>query len=120
MAGTNRAALFMFNKKTCLVRKCNKGRTGGCGGGPALMRAVHAGMRDAEISFKVEAGERSRVHSGAFQVVPEEVRPEWLVFPFGKPRPTDPSAGRPVSRRFGLRSRKMREWPAARTTATRS
>jgi len=92
---------------------------------PALMLALNAGMRDAEmktltwaqINFekrylavlqsKTEAGEGrtiplNSVLNEALAAYAEwyalrfgEVRPEWYVFPFGKPRPSD--RARPVT-----------------------
>ncbi len=91
----------------------------------ALSLALNAGMRDAEIKnltwaqidfrkhiltvgkSKTEAGEGRtiplnstllpvvREYMGWYQERFEEIRPEWYVFPFGKPRPSDPS--RPVT-----------------------
>jgi integrase len=88
---------------------------------PALMLALHAGMRDAEIrglqwarlnlgkailtvgDSKTEAGEGRTIplnadihkalvdHSVWYLGKFGECRPEWYVFPFGKPQPTDPS-----------------------------
>jgi integrase len=88
---------------------------------PALMLALHAGMRDAEIrelrwaqidlhkgivtvgESKTEAGEGRTIplnadvlgalvaHSKWYLKKFGETRPEWFVFPFGKPQPTDPT-----------------------------
>jgi integrase len=88
---------------------------------PALMLALHAGLRDAEIrgiqwerldlhKAVVTVG-ASKTDAGAGRTVPlnadvlgalvdhskwylkkfGEMRPEWYVFPFGKPQPTDPT-----------------------------
>jgi integrase len=87
---------------------------------PALMLALHAGMRDAELrelrwaqidlrkgivtvgESKTEAGEGRTIplnadvlgavvaHSKWYLKKFGETRPEWFVFPFGKPQPTDP------------------------------
>jgi integrase len=91
---------------------------------PSLMLALHVGMRDAEIrslqwsrvdlhgavatvgDSKTEAGQgRTIPLSGVLIVLVAhskwylgkfgETRPEWYVFPFGKPQPTDPT--RPVT-----------------------
>jgi integrase len=92
---------------------------------PALMLALYAGMRDAEIRTltwrqlnfekrylvvgrsKTEAGEGRTIpfNSALYEALTSyaewyvlrfgEMRPEWYVFPFGKPRPYDPS--RPVT-----------------------
>jgi len=88
---------------------------------PALMLALHAGMRDAEVrglqwgrvdleraivtvgASKTEAGEGRTIplnadvlaalvaHSKWYLEKFHETRPEWYVFPFGKPQPTDPT-----------------------------
>jgi integrase len=88
---------------------------------PALMLALHAGMRDAEIrclqwyrldllkaivtvaASKTEAGEGRTIplnadvlaalvdHAKWYLEKFGETRPEWYVFPFGKPQPTDPT-----------------------------
>jgi integrase len=88
---------------------------------PALMLALHAGMRDAEIrelqwgrvnllkavvtvgEAKTEAGEGRTIplnsdvlaalvaHSKWYLEKFGETRSEWYVFPFGKPQPTDPT-----------------------------
>ena len=88
---------------------------------PALMLALHVGMRDAEIrglqwdridlaravvkvgESKTEAGEGRRIplnadvlaalvaHAQWYLKTFGETRPEWYVFPFGKPQPTDPT-----------------------------
>ena len=88
---------------------------------PALMLALHVGMRDAEIrglqwervdlaraivtvgNSKTEAGQGRTIplnenvlaalvaHSRWFLTRFGETRPEWYVFPFGKPQPTDPT-----------------------------
>jgi integrase len=92
---------------------------------PAVMLALHVGMRDAEIrdlqwarvdlhSAIVKVGESKTVagqgrpiplnsdvlaatvqHSKWYEEKFGERRPEWYVLPFGKPLPTDPS--RPVT-----------------------
>jgi integrase len=92
---------------------------------PALMLALHAGMRDAEIrglqwdrvdlrraivtvgDSKSEAGEGRTIplNGDILQALVEhskwdlrkfgETKPEWYLFPFGKPQPTDPT--RPVT-----------------------
>jgi Phage integrase family len=92
---------------------------------PALMMALNAGMRDAEmkgltwsqVNFekrylavgrsKTEAGEGRTIplNSALYEALTSyanwyvlrfgEIRPEWYVFPFGKPRPKDPT--RPVT-----------------------
>jgi len=88
---------------------------------PALMLALHVGMRDAEIrelqwsrvdlvrafvtvgESKTEAGEGRTIplnadvlaalvaHSKWYLNKFGETRPEWYVFPAGKPQPTDPT-----------------------------
>jgi integrase len=88
---------------------------------PALMVALHVGMRDAEIrelrwaqidllkaiatvgESKSEAGEGRTIplnadalgalvaHSKWYRKKFGETRPEWFLFPFGKPQPTDPT-----------------------------
>lgn len=88
---------------------------------PALMLALHAGMRDAEIrglqwgrvdlvrkivtvgDSKTEAGEGRTIplnedilaalvdHAKWFLKRFGETRPQWFVFPAGKPQPTDPT-----------------------------
>lgn len=88
---------------------------------PALMLALHAGMRDAEVrglqwgrvdleraivtvgASKTEAGEGRTIplnsdvlaalvtHSKWYLEKFHETRPEWYLFPFGKPQPTDPT-----------------------------
>ena len=92
---------------------------------PSLMLALHVGMRDAEIrslqwgrvdlhgavatvgDSKTEAGQGRTIplnsdvlialvdHSKWYLGKFGETRPEWYVFPFGKPQPTDPT--RPVT-----------------------
>lgn len=87
---------------------------------PALMLALHAGMRDAEIrglqwgrvdlrdamvtvgDSKTEAGQGRTIplnsdvqgalvaHAKWYLKKFGETRPEWYLFPFGKPQPTDP------------------------------
>lgn len=91
---------------------------------PALMLALNAGMRDAEIrglqwirmdlgkailtvgASKTEAGEGRTIplNSSLLEAMVEyskwytkrfgTIQPEWYVFPFGKPRPSDPT--RPI------------------------
>ena len=91
----------------------------------ALTLALNAGMRDAEIKTltwaqinfakKFLAVGRSKTEGGEGRTIPlnsallpalteyvawytdrfQEIRPEWYVFPFGKPRPSDPT--RPVT-----------------------
>jgi integrase len=88
---------------------------------PALMLALHVGMRDAELrglrwsqialdkavvtvgESKTEAGEGRTIplnadvlaavvaHSKWYLEKFGETRPEWYVFPFGNPQPTDPT-----------------------------
>jgi len=88
---------------------------------PALMLALNAGMRDAEIrglqwermdlskailtvgDSKTEAGEgrtiplNSALHEAMIEYAKwytkrfGTIRPEWYLFPFGKPRPQDPT-----------------------------
>jgi integrase len=88
---------------------------------PALMLALHAGMRDAEIrgvrwdrvdlskafltvgDSKTEAGEGRTIplnsallgalvaHAKWYTNRFGTIQPEWYVFPFGKPRPKDPT-----------------------------
>ena len=90
---------------------------------PALMLALHVGMRDAELKdlqwgrvdlqsaivtvgeSKTEAGEGRTIplnsdvltalvdHAKWFLGKFGETRPDWFVFPFGKPQPTDPARG---------------------------
>jgi integrase len=92
---------------------------------PALMLSLHAGIRDFELrelrwaqmdlhkaivsvgDSKTEAGEGRTIplnadihgalvaHSKWYLKKFGETRPEWFVFPFGKPQPTDPT--RPVT-----------------------
>jgi integrase len=92
---------------------------------PALMLALHAGMRDAEIrglqwsrvdlgdavvtvgAAKTEAGQgrtiplNADVHGALVEHAKWHLkkfgttRPDWYLFPFGKPQPTDPT--RPVT-----------------------
>jgi len=92
---------------------------------PALMLALNAGMRDAEIknltwgqidlAKRYLAVGRSKTEAGEGRTIPlnsvlyeaiagyvnwyterfGEIRPEWYVFPFGKPRASDPT--RPVT-----------------------
>jgi integrase len=92
---------------------------------PALMLALNAGMRDAEIKTltwrqlnfekRYLAVGRSKTEAGEGRTIPlnstlyealkayadwyvvrfGEIRPEWYVFPFGRPRPNDPT--RPVT-----------------------
>ena len=88
---------------------------------PALMLALHVGLRDAEIRGLqwervdlvraiLTVGE-SKTDAGAGRTIPlnadvlatlvahakwyldkfGETRPEWYVFPFGRPQPTDPT-----------------------------
>jgi len=88
---------------------------------PALMLALHVGLRDAEIrglqwgrvdlhkaiavvgDSKTEAGQGRTIplngdvltaladHSKWYLEKFGETRPDWYVFPFGKPQPTDPT-----------------------------
>jgi integrase len=88
---------------------------------PALMLALHAGMRDKEIrslqwnrvdliralvvvgDSKTDAGQGRSIplnedvlaalkdHAKWFLEKFDETRPEWYLFPFGKPQPTDPT-----------------------------
>ncbi len=88
---------------------------------PALMLALHAGMRDAEIrglqwvrmdlsrafltvgDSKTEAGQGRTIplNSALLQAMVDyskwytkrfgAIQPDWYVFPFGKPRPQDPT-----------------------------
>jgi integrase len=88
---------------------------------PALMLALHAGMRDAEIRglrwYRVDLSKAfltvgdSKTEAGEGRTIPLNsallgalvnhakwytdrfgtIQPEWYVFPFGKPRPKDPS-----------------------------
>jgi integrase len=88
---------------------------------PALMLALHAGLRDSEIlglqwervfldkrflivgESKSEAGEGRTIplntdlhralvdHARWYLRRFRETRPEWYLFPFGKPQPTDPT-----------------------------
>ena len=88
---------------------------------PALMLALHAGMRDAEVrglqwrrvdlervivpvgASKTDAGEGRTIplnadvlaalveHSKWYLEKFDETRPDWYLFPFGKPQPTNPT-----------------------------
>ena len=92
---------------------------------PAIMLALNAGLRDAELKSltwaqvdlkkgyltvgksKTEAGEGRTVplnsalseamveYAEWYEAVFENIEPEWYLFPFGKPRPSDPT--RPVT-----------------------
>jgi integrase len=117
--GRGKARAFTPAQKAALLEAAGKRRSPSIY--PALMLALHAGMRDAEIrglqwdrldlhraiatvgEAKTEAGEgrtiplnpdvlaalvaHSRWHLEKFG----EMRPEWYVFPAGKPQPTDPT-----------------------------
>jgi integrase len=97
----------------------------------ALTLALNAGVRDAELrrltwaqilftkdylvvgQSKTKAGEGRTIplNSSLLPALREyavwyqekfgETRPEWYVFPFGRPRPSDPTRPSPLSRRPG-------------------
>jgi integrase len=98
---------------------------------PALMPALHAGMRDAEIrglqwgrvdlqDAMVTVGD-SKTEAGQGRTIPLNsdvqgalvahakwylgkfgmTRPEWYLFPFGKPQPTDPARPMTSLKRYG-------------------
>jgi integrase len=115
--GTARA--YTPTEKAALLQAARKRRSPSIY--PALMLALHVGMRDAEIrglqwdrldlhralatvgEAKTEAGEGRTIplnadvlealvaHSKWYLEKFGEMRPEWYVFPAGKPQPTDPT-----------------------------
>jgi len=121
--GTNIGKAFGPEEKARLIENAKKARSPHIY--PALMLALNAGMRDAEmktltwaqINFERRflAVGRSKTEAGEGRTIPlnsvlyealnaysewyterfGEIRPEWYVFPFGKPRPNDPT--RPVT-----------------------
>jgi integrase len=118
-ADPNIARAFSPNEKAALIAEAHKRRSPAIV--PALMLALHAGMRDAEIRGLqwgrldllngVAAVGRSKTKAGEGRTIPlnsdvlaalknhamwflkrfGETRPEWFVFPFGQPQPTDPT-----------------------------
>jgi integrase len=122
-AGARIGKAFTPDEKTRLVQAAYGARSPHIL--PALMLALNAGMRDAEmktltwaqINFekrylavgqsKTEAGEGRTIplnsilldalvsYAEWYQLRFGELRPNWYVFPFGKPRPNDPR--RPVT-----------------------
>ncbi len=121
--GTSIGKAFGPEEKARLIENAKKARSPHIY--PALMLALNAGMRDAEmktltwaqINFERRflAVGRSKTEAGEGRTIPlnsvlyealnaysewyterfGEIRPEWYVFPFGKPRPNDPT--RPVT-----------------------
>ena len=115
--GTARA--YSLEEKAALIAEAGKRRSPAIV--PALMLALHAGLRDAEIrglqwaridlvgarlfvgTSKTEGGEGRGVplnsdllaalvaHAKWYLGKFGETRPEWYVFPFGKTQPTDPT-----------------------------
>lgn len=113
------ARAFSVKEKAALLREARKRRSPHIY--PALMLALNAGMRDAEIrglqwgrvdltkalitvgTSKTEAGEGRTIpmnvdvrdalvaHSKWYLRKFGETRPEWFVFAFGQPQPTDPA-----------------------------
>jgi integrase len=121
--GTSIGKAFGPEEKTRLIENPKQARSPHIY--PALMLALNAGMRDAEmktltwaqINFERRflAVGRSKTEAGEGRTIPQnavlyeapsaysewyterfgEIRPEWYVFPFGKPRRNDPT--RPVT-----------------------
>jgi integrase len=113
------ARAFSPEEKAALLREAQARRSPAIY--PALMLALHVGMRDAEIrglqwgrvdlrraivtvgDSKTEAGEGRTIplNADVLAALTEhakwylrrfgETRPEWYLFPFGKPQPTDPA-----------------------------
>jgi integrase len=113
------ARAYSVKEKAALLKEAKRRRSRSVY--PALMLALHAGMRDAEIrgltwgqidlakavvtvgDSKTEAGEgrtiplNSDVHAALIEHSKwylekfGETRAEWYLFPFGKPQPTDPT-----------------------------
>ena len=116
---TSVAQAFTVDQKAALLAEAKARRSKTIY--PALMLALHAGMRDAEVrglqwgrvdleraivtvgASKTEAGEGRTIplnadvlaalvaHSKWYLEKFHETRPEWYLFPFGKPQPTDPT-----------------------------
>ena len=121
--GTQIGKAFGPEEKARLIENAKKARSPHIY--PALMLALNAGMRDAEMKMltwgqinferrylavgrsKTEAGEGRTIplNSVLFEALGTysewytlrfgQIRPEWYVFPFGRPRPNDPT--RPVT-----------------------
>ena len=114
---------YTANEKERMLVEARKGRSPHIY--PAIMLALNAGIRDAELKTltwaqvdlakgyltvgksKTEAGEGRtipfntalaetlREYAEWYEAVFVEMRPEWYLFPAGKPRPSDPT--RPVT-----------------------
>jgi integrase len=121
--GRQIAKAFTVEDKEALLKEAKARRSPSVY--PALMLALHAGMRDAELrglqwgrvdlqkaiiaiaDAKTEAGEGRTIplnadalaalvdHFRWFLQKFGETRPEWYLFPFGQPQPVDPT--RPVT-----------------------
>lgn len=132
------ACAFSLEEKAALIAEARKRRSPAIV--PALMLALHAGMRDKEIrglqwgrvdllsaivtvgDSKTDAGQDRRIpmngdllaalenHSSWYLNKFGEILPEWYVFPFGKPQPTGPTNPPPRSRRCGGESGPILRW----------